>query len=122
MGPPNTQVGGAVMSQMAIDPNIGWVTKSKAMKMIREHFSNLDDFTDNEVIQILAKIGIEMDFDLSLGTAETPQFHFISFKDKLRKKLSGKDENTPESIEDTVNKSEEWTDLLMNYPSKQMSS
>ncbi len=105
---------------MAIDPNIGWLTKSKAMKMIREHFPNLGDFTDNEVIQILAKVGIEMDFDLSLGTAETPQFHFISIRDKLRKKLAGK--GTPESIEQEVGKSEEWTDLLMHHPSKQAPS
>ncbi len=103
---------------MALDPNIGWLPKSKAMKMIREHFSNLKDFTDNEVIQILAKIGIEMDFDLSLGLGETPQFRFVSLRERVRKRLTAAGRSSPDSIDETIKKSGEWTDLLKDYPPK----
>ncbi len=82
--------------------------------MIRNNFSNLAGYTDEEVIHILVTIGIRT---YSGGRGRT-EFCFSSFRDDLRTRLKSAARFSDVTIKKKVQEIREWTDILRDYPRK----
>src|SRR5258708_27488701 len=99
-----------------------WKTRVEAVKMIRDNYSNLDDYNDNEIVDILMGMGITTHIVSASSADETLLFYFGSFKHELREKLIALGKYSPEAINLVVDHSSDWIDLLKSHPPKRKSS
>jgi len=99
-----------------------WKTRVEAVKMVRDNYSNLDGYNDNEIVDILLGMGIKTHIVSASSADETWLFYFGSFKHELREKLIELGKYTPEDINLAVDNSSDWIDLLKSYPQKRKST
>lgn len=99
-----------------------WKTRAEAVKMIREKYTNLDGYNDNEIVDILLGIGIRTHIASTSSIDETMLLYFGSLKNELRQKLIELGKYTPENIKSVVDNSSDWNEVLQNHPPKRKSN
>ncbi|MBI1804615.1 MAG: hypothetical protein HY033_11135 [Ignavibacteriae bacterium] len=96
---------------------LGWLTKPEALKMVRNNFPNLRDYSDDDVVATLMGMGITPQVDPNAPIGETISFRFYSFKEFVREKQTALGRH-PDAIKQVVENVQEWDEILRSQPLK----